>query len=81
MTEQEIEDHLRSLLVDEFEIDAADLRPEALLYDDLGLDSIDAVDLLVHLKDVTGLRVPPDQFKSVRTYSELVHILKSLVAS
>ena len=50
---------LREILSEEFEIDAADVVPTANLYEDLDIDSIDAVDLIVRLKEITGKRVPP----------------------
>lgn len=45
---------VKDALEELFEIDAADIVPEAHLYQDLDLDSIDAVDLVVHLQNVTG---------------------------
>ena len=78
MTEQEIEDRLRSILVEEFEMEPSEVRREARLYDDLGIDSIDAVDLIVQLKDMTGLRIPPEEFKSVRTVDDIIVVMKRL---
>lgn len=51
MTEQQaIYDEVSALLVKLFEIDPEDIKPEARLYEDLELDSIDAVDMIVHLQ-------------------------------
>lgn len=47
VTEQQIFDELKRVLVETFEINPENVVPEAKLYDDLDLDSIDAVDLLV----------------------------------
>jgi len=69
---------LRQVLTEDFDIDAAAVRPEALLYDDLDLDSIDAVDLIVRLKELSGKKVPPDQFKSVRTVGDVITVLDQL---
>lgn len=68
----ELFDELRSILVEMFELDEADIVPEARLYEDLDIDSIDAVDLVVRLKELTGTRVQPDQFKQVRTVGDVV---------
>ena len=68
---------LRAVLCDEFELDAADVRPDALLYDDLDIDSIDAVDLLVRLKELTGKDIAPEQFKEVRSVADVVAVLES----
>jgi len=58
---------LTTILVDEFEIDAEAITPEANLYEELDLDSIDAVDLVIKLQQLTGKKIQPDEFKSVRT--------------
>lgn len=50
MEKQEIFDKIKTALIEEFEMDEAKLTPEARLYEDLELDSIDAVDLIVKLK-------------------------------
>ena len=81
MTEQEIEDRLRSILVEEFEMEPNEVHREARLYDDLGIDSIDAVDLIVQLKDTTGLRIPPEEFKSVRTVEDIIVVMKRLTSA
>ena len=54
MTDQEIESTIRRILADEFEVDAAKLKPETNLFTELDLDSIDAVDLVVRLQQETG---------------------------
>ena len=68
------------LLVDEFEIDADDISLDAHLYQDLDLDSIDAVDLVVKLREITGKKIDPDAFKQVRTVGDIVEEVKKLIA-
>lgn len=68
---------IRAVLCDEFELEPSEVRPEALLYDDLDIDSIDAVDLLVRLEALTGKDVPPERFKEVRTVADVVRVLES----
>ena len=50
-----------SLLVKLFEVDPQDIKPEARLYEDLELDSIDAVDMIVHLQKKTGKKIKPEE--------------------
>jgi acyl carrier protein len=69
---------LREVLVEEFEIDSDTVVLDAHLYEDLDIDSIDAVDLIVRLKEITGKRVPPEKFKTVRTVGDVVEILENL---
>jgi acyl carrier protein len=63
-----------------FELDKSKITLEANLYSDLDIDSIDAVDLAVKLKDLTGKRLQPEVFKSVRTVRDVVNALASLQA-
>lgn len=75
----EILNRLRVILVENFELDPADIVEEADLYEDLDIDSIDAVDLLIELKDLTGKKIEPDDFKKVRTIGDVLDALHQLV--
>lgn len=72
MTQEEIFAALKTLLVESFEVEAEKIRPEAALYEDLEVDSIDAVDLAGQLHRITGQRLGPDDFKKIRTVNDLV---------
>lgn len=67
------------LLAEMFELDKAGLTRESNLYADLDIDSIDAVDLAVRLKQLTGKRMQPEVFKSIRTIGDVVCALDALV--
>ncbi len=69
---------IRDVLAEEFQIPRESVVPEAHLFQDLGIDSIDAVDLIVRMREMTGKHVPPDRFKSVRTVGDVVTVLESL---
>lgn len=69
---------VREVLATDFEIDPDTITEDARLYDDLDIDSIDAVDLIVRLKEITGKKFPPDKFRSVRTVGDVVEVLESL---
>ena len=71
---------LRELLADKFEVDPARITPEADLYRDLDLDSIDAVDLVIKLQEMTGKRIKPEEFKSVRTIGDVCIAVDRLLA-
>ena len=79
MTEQDIYTRLSAILVETFDIEPERIRPEARLYDDLDIDSIDAVDLIVKLKPLVGKRLQPEAFKSVRTLQDVVNALTALL--
>jgi acyl carrier protein len=71
---------LRTVLQETFEIDPAKVTPEANLFTDLELDSIDAIDLAIQVQDMTGTRIKPEDFKSVRTVGDVVATVQTLVA-
>lgn len=79
LTKVDIYQRLRAILTDDFEIDPVDVQPEANLYQDLDLDSIDAVDLVVKLREVTGKKIEPEVFKQVRTVQHVVDEVHRLV--
>jgi acyl carrier protein len=68
------------ILNEMFELDEAKITGEANLYTDLDIDSIDAVDLAVKLKELTGKRLQPEVFKNVRTVQDVVDALAGLLA-
>ncbi|OUS26739.1 acyl carrier protein [Gammaproteobacteria bacterium 45_16_T64] len=77
-TKDEVFVELREILVELFELEEASVTLEATLYDELDIDSIDAVDLVVKLKEVTGKKIQPEEFKAVRTVSDVVNAVHSL---
>lgn len=79
MDKAEIYKILTETMVDLFELDEAEITPDANLYEDLDLDSIDAVDLAVKITDITGQRVNPDDFKKVRTVQDLVNTAADMI--
>lgn len=79
MTKNELFERISTILHDTFEIDTARITPESRLYDDLDIDSIDAVDLIVQLKPLLGRNLQPDAFKAVRTVQDVVDVLHGLI--
>ncbi|MCX7217621.1 MAG: acyl carrier protein [Burkholderiales bacterium] len=78
MSKDELYAWVVDLLAEMFELDKADMQPESNLYADLDIDSIDAVDLAVKLKQMTGKRLQPEVFKTIRTISDVVDALSTL---
>ena len=75
MTKDEILARLSAVLQESFEIPAQKITPEARLYEDLDIDSIDAVDLMVKLRSLTDRRLQPEAFRQVRTVGDVVDAL------
>ena len=81
MTDEEVLAKLRQILHEGFEIEPQRVMPSAHLFTDLDLDSIDAVDLAIKLQELTGKRIKPEEFKSVRTVGDVVNAVHSLIAA
>jgi len=79
MTNEELFAMLSNILEEAFEVEADDISLEANLYQDLDLDSIDAVDLVVKLREQTGKKIEPDDFKQVRTVEDVIVAIKKLL--
>ncbi|PPD33383.1 MAG: acyl carrier protein [Methylomonas sp.] len=70
---------IQEIMVDMFEMDPATITLEARLYEDLDFDSIDAVDMIVRLKQVTGKMVKPEDFKTARSIGDVVEAIVRLM--
>lgn len=79
MNKEQIYQEVASLLTSLFEIVPEDIHPEARLYEDLELDSIDAVDMVVHLQKRTGRKIKPETFRAVRTVQDVVDAVEQLM--
>jgi acyl carrier protein len=78
-TQETLYQEVTELLHKLFEIDPLNVKPESRLYEDLELDSIDAVDMVVHLQKKTGKKIKPDEFRSVRTVQDVVDTVNRLL--
>ncbi|PAU60260.1 acyl carrier protein [Pseudomonas sp. PIC25] len=70
---------LRDALVELFELEPERVTLDANLYQDLEIDSIDAVDLIDHLKRQTGKKIAAEDFKTVRTVGDVVEAVYRMV--
>lgn len=78
-TREEIFATLRDALVELFELSPERISLDANLYEDLEIDSIDAVDLIDHIKRQTGKKIAAEAFKSVRTVGDVVEAVYQMV--
>jgi acyl carrier protein len=79
MSKDEMFTKIKEILVSDFEIEENTITPQAKLYEDLDLDSIDSVDMIVKMKEYVTGKIDPELFKSVRTVQDVVEILHPLV--
>jgi acyl carrier protein len=80
MNRTEIEEKVNAFLVDELEIDADKLKPEARLKEDLGVDSLDLVDIVVIVDKTFGFKLRPDEMKGVVTLGQFYDHIASKMA-
>ena len=80
MTEQEVRTLLTDALVNLFEIEPERIKPETNLYEDLEIDSIDAIDLIDHIKRETGRKLQDEDFRNVRTVEDVVQAVLKVQA-
>lgn len=80
MTQDEIFAELRAIIAELFEIEPSEITRSATVFQDLDLDSIDAIDLVARLQQFTGSRIDEDTMRGVRTIDDLVRILDKQLA-
>jgi acyl carrier protein len=80
MTKEDIYRKVVEILTETFDLKKEQITPDALLVQDLDLDSIDAVDLVVKLQQYTNRKIDPETFKQVRTIDDVVEALHRLAA-
>ena len=80
MDRQSMYAQIAEYLVTAFEVPRDLISPGADLVDKLNLDSIDAIDLMVRLQEITGRKVAPDDFKSVRTIDDVLNLVQRMHA-
>ena len=80
LSQEHIISTLREWMQDLFEIEPETIQLESNLYSDLDVDSIDAVDLIVKIKELTGKQVKPEDFKNVRTVHDVVTVIQNMTA-
>jgi acyl carrier protein len=78
MEQSEVIKRVNATLSDGFEIPPEKLRPDASLFEELGLDSLDAIDMLVYLEENFDVKVQGEIFKQVRTLEDVYRVVGEL---
>jgi acyl carrier protein len=79
MNHDEILNEVRDALVELTELDKASIQGDTTLFEELDLDSIDAVDLVVKLQNLTEKKIQPEEFKQIRTVNDVVASVEKLL--
>ena len=77
MNDDDIVTMVNAALADEFELEPEALVPEARIREDLGLDSLDIVDMVMTLEDEFGIEVPDEAIENLRTVGDVVNFVDS----
>lgn len=76
MSREQLQGRIIHMMAETFELDPGDIQPGSRLYEDLELDSIDALDLVVKLQELTKRRVREDELRALRTVSDVVDMVE-----
>lgn len=79
MTRTEIDEKVREFLIDDLEIEEEKIAPEAQLKEDLGIDSLDFVDIVVIVEKKFGFKIKPEEMATVKTLSQFCDYIESKV--
>ena len=80
MTRTEIEGRVKAFLIDDLEIEEDKIFPESLLKEDMGIDSLDYVDIVVIVEKNFGFKIKPQELTNVKTLAQFYDYIESNVA-
>ncbi len=80
MTRQEIEETVKNFLVEELELNGDNIKPEARLKEDIGIDSLDFVDIVVIVEKKFGVKIKPEELTDVKLFSQFCDYLERKIA-
>ncbi len=75
MNNEDIKSKINDFLIEEFEIDQELINPDAKLKDDLGLDSLDFVDVVVEIEDAFGVKLTGNDFTNIVSLSDFYNLI------
>lgn len=78
-TKEDIYNELKTILIEDMELPEEQIKGNANLYEDLDLDSIDAVDIAVRMQRFTDKKLSPEEFKKIRTVDDIVNAAWKLI--
>ena len=79
MSRQEIEEKVRAFLIDDLEIDEEKINDDATLKEDMGIDSLDFVDIVVIVEKNFGFKIKPEEMAGVTTLRQFCDYIESKV--
>ena len=77
MTLQEVESKIKAFLIDELEVEETMIFPESKLKDDMGIGSLEVVDVVVFVEDTFGFKMDPKEFNTIQTMAQFCEFVQS----
>lgn len=81
MERKEIEEKVKAFLIDELKVEEEKIAPEALLKEDIGIDSLDFVDIVVIVERTFGFKIKPEEMAGVKTLSDFCDYIETKVGN
>jgi acyl carrier protein len=80
MTRTEIEEIVKNFLIEDIEVEEDAIKPDSTLKDDLGIDSLDFVDIVVIVERNFGFKINPEEMQGVQTLGQFCDYIESKVS-
>ena len=80
MTIEQIKEKVTTFLVEELEIEESKIQDQARLKEDLGIDSLEVVDVVVLVEEEFGFRMKPEDFKQIQTLDQFCQFIQEKLA-
>lgn len=79
MNRTELEEKVKNFLIEDLEIDEEKITPDAKLKEDLGIDSLDFVDIVVIIERDFGFKIKPEEMVGVNTFSKFCDYIETKI--
>lgn len=70
-------DKIKEILSDQLDIEEDAITPESLLVEDLGADSLDAIDIVMSVEDEFGIEVPDEIIEKIESVSDIITFVEN----
>ena len=77
MSETDLKAQIKALLADKLSISAEEIKDDTLLFDELGLDSFDTIELVFELEEKTGIEIPDSDLKELKSVKDIAEYIKT----
>ena len=76
MISMNVEDKVKNIIVEQLNVEADQVKPEASFIDDLGADSLDIVELVMTMEEEMDLEIPDEDAEKLKTVGDVIGYIK-----